>query len=105
MHPVLRCCTFEHDNVVLQLLYLHRSADEVPCRVRSMPLSATATALAPTALALAPAALAPAATAAALPLSALPQPQLLRQQTLQRRHLGHSLERRLGRHMYPVHRC
>jgi hypothetical protein len=55
MHPVLRCCTFEHDDVVHQLLYLHPSADELPCLVRSMPLSATAT-----------------ATAAALPLPALP---------------------------------
>ncbi len=78
---MLSCCTFEHDDVVLQLLYLHRSADELPCRVRSMPLSATATALAPAALALAAAAL---ATSAALPLPALPQSQLVRQQTLQR---------------------
>jgi hypothetical protein len=45
------------------------------------------------------------AAAWAPPLSALPQPKLLRQQTLQRRHLGQSLERRLGRHMYPVHQC
>ena len=53
MHPVLCCCTVEHDDVVLQLLYLHRSADELPCSVRSMPLSATATAAA-TAAAAAP---------------------------------------------------
>ena len=39
------------------LLFLRRSADELPCHVQLMPLSATATTLAPAALALAPAAL------------------------------------------------
>ena len=59
MHPVLRCRIFSHHAVVHQLLYLHPSADELPCLVRSMPLAAStvaATALAPAAVALAPAA-------------------------------------------------
>ena len=66
MYPVHGRCTFE----LWQLLFLHRDADELPCRVRAMLLSATATALAAAALALAASALALATTSLALTTAA-----------------------------------
>ena len=38
---MLCCCIFSEHAVVHQLLFLNQSADELPCRVRSMPLSAS----------------------------------------------------------------